>query len=241
MSATTDPVEDRSVFEKPEPQPDFVGKYGELADHVFDVFRGGSQTLVLIHGGYWRPEYDRKHLRNFAQAFSKLGYTVISLEYRRIPGDPDAMVSDIKSGIEHIAQKYGPVIVIGHSAGGHLALWAAENVSGIKKIIALAPVGDLASVDQRRLDNDAAREFLGRPASERADLDPMTLSLMGIPTTIIHGALDIWVPIDLAHNYIQRKRIQGENVRFIELPTIGHFELIDCDSSVWPVITQELL
>lgn len=233
-------VEDRSVFNKPEPQPDFVGKYGELPDQVFDAFRGGVQVILLIHGGYWRPEYDRRHLRNFAQAFAKLGYTVISLEYRRIPGDPDSMVSDIKSGIEYIAHKYGDVIVIGHSAGGHLALWSAENVKGIKKIIALAPVGDLASIDERKIDNHAAREFLGRPAHERPDLDPMTLSLMGIPTSVLHGEMDIWVPVDTVQNYVQRKKIQGESLRYVELAGIGHFEFIDCDSSVWPHIVKEL-
>ena len=95
--------EDRSVFDLPTVDPTSTFKYGEFSEQVGDIFapkvKKFNTLLVLIHGGYWRPEYDRVHLRPFAAALSELGYQVISLEYRRIPGNPDAMVADIDLAI----------------------------------------------------------------------------------------------------------------------------------------------
>lgn len=85
---------------------------------------------MLIHGGYWRPEYDRVHLRPFAAALSALGYQVISLEYRRIPGNPDAMVADIDLAIKNLPTD--DFVLIGHSAGGHLALVACARNEVVK-------------------------------------------------------------------------------------------------------------
>jgi acetyl esterase/lipase len=99
--------EDRSVFDLPTVDPTSTFKYGEFPEQVGDIFapkvKKFNTLLVLIHGGYWRPEYDRVHLRPFAAALSELGYQVISLEYRRIPGNPDAMVADIDLEIKNLS------------------------------------------------------------------------------------------------------------------------------------------
>ena len=137
--------EDRSVFDLPTVDPTSTFKYGEFSEQVGDIFapkvKKFNTLLVLIHGGYWRPEYDRVHLRPFAAALSELGYQVISLEYRRIPGNPDAMVSDIDLAIKNLPTD--DFILIGHSAGGHLALVACAKNKGVKSVIALAPVTSL--------------------------------------------------------------------------------------------------
>jgi acetyl esterase/lipase len=143
--------EDRSVLTRPAPGPDEVRRYGEDPDQLVEVFgrdggAPGRPLIVLIHGGFWRPGYDRAHIRPLANALRDEGRTVVSVEYRRQPGDPDASTADIRAAlVAAAAVATGPVVVAGHSAGGHLALWAAAAAPapGLVGTVALAPVADL--------------------------------------------------------------------------------------------------
>jgi len=237
--------EDRSVFDLIAPKPDSVLRYGDLPDQCIDIYlteKSNAPMIILIHGGYWRSEYDRIHLRPLATALASNGWQVALVEYRRIAGDPDAMVSDIKTAIEFVmaSDATRPIILMGHSAGGHLALWAASVISKLKSVIALAPIADLATGEKLNLDSGAIASFLGKSAALRTDLDPILISAQATPTTLIHGAADIHVPIELSRGYVKSKILKGEIVNLIELAGIGHFELIDPRSSVWPVILEEL-
>src|SRR5687767_5756925 len=107
--------------------------------------------VALIHGGFWRPAYDRVHLRPMAAALRDLGWEVVSIEYRRVPGDPDATVSDVRAALSAAA----PDVIAGHSAGGHLALWAAATMG--LKAVALAPVADLRLAEELNLDGGAVK------------------------------------------------------------------------------------
>lgn len=216
--------EDRSVFELTAPSPD-------VASEDADIYEGGDKgNIILIHGGYWRPEYDRTHLRPLASALALLGYRVISLEYRRIPGSPDLMLQDVLKGVE----SYPDSILIGHSAGGHLALLAAEKIpSFIQKVIALAPVADLRSALDQNLDDGAAAQFLGEKSL--SDYDPMSGGDISIPVTLIHGVEDQRVPVDFSRRFSEKFR-----TRYIELPDIGHFELIDPRSRVFTILVDEI-
>ncbi len=237
--------EDRSVFDLIAPKPDSVLHYGDLPDQCIDIYlteKSSAPMIILIHGGYWRSEYDRIHLRPLAAALASNGWQVALVEYRRIAGDPDAMVSDIKTAIEFVmaSDATRPIILMGHSAGGHLALWAASVISKLKSVIALAPIADLATGEKLNLDSGAIASFLGKSASLRTDLDPILISTQAIPITLIHGVADLHVPIELSRGYVKSKMLKGEIVNLIELAGIGHFELIDPRSSVWPVIFGEL-
>lgn len=237
--------EDRSVFDLIAPKPDSVLRYGDLPDQCIDLYstdESDTPIIILIHGGYWRSEYDRIHLRPLAATLAETGWQVALIEYRRITGDPDAMVSDIKKAIEFISaiDSKKSIILMGHSAGGHLALWAASVISNLKSIIALAPIADLTTGEKLNLDSGAIREFLGKSASLRTDLDPILITTGAIPITIIHGDADLHVPIELSRGYVKSKKLKGEIVNLIELAQIGHFELIDPRSSVWPIILETL-
>jgi acetyl esterase/lipase len=233
-------AEDRSVLELPYVKPDRSISYGKFEDQVIDFYHSSNPnnpTIVLIHGGYWRPEYDRKHLAPLAKALSTAGWPIALIEYRRIIGNPDAMLADVKSAIARVIEEFPKIIFIGHSAGGHLALVLSSAFETIGTI-ALAPVTDLVRGEELDLDEGAVSDFLGCPASLRSDLDPMRLPAPSNPTTIIHGALDERVPVDFSRDYVAQ--VSGAEVNYIEVKNIGHFELIDPRSNIFTQISRVL-
>lgn len=233
-------VEDRSVFELPHKKPDRSISYGKSEDQVIDFYYSSNPNnpiIVLIHGGYWRPEYDRKHLAPFANALSTVGWSVALIEYRRIIGNPDAMLADTKSAIARVKEEFPRIILIGHSAGGQLALVLSNAVEAIGTI-ALAPVTDLVRGEELDLDEGAVSDFLGCPALLRSDLDPMRLPAPSNPTTIIHGELDARVPVEFSRDYVGQA--SGADVHLIEVEGVGHFELIDPRSSIFAQISRVL-
>ncbi len=239
--------EDRSVFELVGRAPDSVLSYGENLDQVIDIYSGKETKLpllILIHGGYWRNEYDRVHLRPFAAALADSGWQVALIEYQRIPGQPYKMTKDVENAIKFslakIPQHNGTAILVGHSAGGHLAMWAASVIPHLRSVIALAPIPDLSAGEVLNLDGGAVQSFLGAPAAQCSDLDPMQISTLGNQINIIHGDRDIRAPIELSENYVKTKELQNERIHFIKLPGIGHFELIDPRHGVWEIIQSEL-
>jgi pimeloyl-ACP methyl ester carboxylesterase len=146
---------------------------------------------------------------------------VFSAEYRREPGNPLATVQDVRAALEAVNRD---VIVVGHSAGGHLAL-----LMNAPKTIALAPVADLTMARDLGLDNHAVEDFLGKhdlrdyePSAERA--------------VLIHGTEDQVVPYPVSQSYHARY----PSTRLVPLPGIGHFALIDPRSDAWPIVIQEL-
>ena len=220
--------ENRSVFDLATRVPDDTWAYGSDSDQVADIFGTlNSHPLVLLHGGYWRPLWDRTSLRPLAGALADAGHAVISLEYRRIPGDPDAMVGDVAMALAAISAT--EVTLMGHSAGGHLALWAAANISKVKRVMALSPVSDLQMTEAMDLDSGAARDFLGCAVSARPDLDPMKLNFKDVEIVVIQGEQDIRVPVEMNRSFSRGH----SQVKYIEFPSIGHFEVIDPTSAFW--------
>ena len=232
--------EDRSVFDLRYITPANTFSYGEHEDQIIDFYlslESTKPTIVLIHGGYWRPEYDRKDLAPLAQKFTELGWPVALIEYRRIIGNPDAAMSDVVSAIEELINQNRKLILIGHSAGGHLALLAANKLD-VLGVIALAPVTDLVKAEELDLDEGAVSDFLGGPASLRVDLDPIRQPALTVPTTLIHGVLDIRVPVAFSRDYVAKAA--SSNIKLIELENVGHFELIDPRQMILELILEQL-
>ncbi len=228
-------TEDRSVLSRAAPGPDEVLVYGNHGDQVVDLWYGepGRALVVLLHGGFWRPEFDRTHLRPLATAVRDEGWPVAAVEYRRLPGRPDSTTSDVRSALAMLEQ---PMVLAGHSAGGHLALWAAaQRPEGITGVLALAPVADLAMAERLDLDGGAVAAFLGKPAADRPDLDPIRLRAMP-PVTVVHGTADGRVPYAMTETYAARH----PEVRVVTLDGADHFALIDPASTAWPTVLDEL-
>lgn len=232
--AGLDDGEDRSVLSRAERPPDRTWRYGEHHDHVADVYLpdapdASAPLVVLVHGGFWRPEYDRSHLRPLAAALAGHGAVVVSLEYRRVPGEPDTTIGDLKQALDALSREPWasgrPVVVAGHSAGGHLALLLAAQ-PGIGRCVALAPVADLDAARELGLDGDAVAAFTGD--LDRPDLDPTRGPHPHADVVIVHGAADSLVPVELSRSYAR-----AHPARVIVLDETGHFELIDPQSGAF--------
>jgi acetyl esterase/lipase len=239
-------VDDRSVLSRKAAPPDEVVRYGELDEQIADVRFGKDNAaqrplIILIHGGYWRPSIDRTHTGPMADAIAAAHWTVASIEYRRIPGNPNATLDDVADAILQLPAliKYhnGKVIVIGHSAGGHLTLWAAvQYAKFLIGAIALGPAADLQYGYDHAIGNGAVLAFLGAPPKERTNVDPCAMLSPTIATTIIHGGQDAIAPIAMAENYVARH----PSTRFARLDNCGHFAVIDPLSAAWSRVIEEL-
>jgi acetyl esterase/lipase len=254
----TDP---RAVLDRPAPPPDDTVRYGDHPDQVADLRRPRSgpprPLVVVIHGGFWRAEYDRAHTGPLAADLAARGYPVAQLEYRRTgqagggwPGTLDDVAAGTKALPALVAAAMpdlapataGPPILLGHSAGGHLALWCTTTVPALG-VLALAPVADLAEAHRLDLDDGAVSALLGGGPDivpERyAAADPSRVPLQ-TPTVVIHGALDLQVPVEMSRRYVAATRADGADIRLVELPEAEHFTLIDPESPVWPRVTDAL-
>jgi acetyl esterase/lipase len=239
--------DDLSILTRPARAPDDVVAYGPGPDQVADVRFGAegadSRPLVLIvHGGFWRPEYDRSHTGPMADAIAAAGWTVASTEYRRVPGDPDKTLQDVSDALVRLPAKIphhnGKVVLLGHSAGGHLVLWltVARRTPQLIGTLALAPAADLQLAEELNLGDGATRLFLGADPKTRPDVDPRQLPSPQIPTVIVHGNRDVVGRPAVSESYVAAH----PSVRIVRLPGVGHFAVIDPLSAVWPAILNEL-
>jgi acetyl esterase/lipase len=239
--------EDRSILTREATPPDQTLAYGPEPEQVADIrSRAGAESrplLILVHGGFWRPAYDRLHLACLSVALVGIGHTVATIEYRRLPGRPEHTVDDMRRALECLpitlgSRHDGRVILIGHSAGGHLVLWSASQaaVSGLTGTLALAPVADLALALELNLDDGAAAAFLGPEFVHAARYDPRQLPAPSTKTCIVHGESDELVPIAVSESYLA----SHPATRLMRLANTGHFALIDPESVAWPVVGREL-
>lgn len=230
---------------------------------------GPHPLLVLIHGGCWLGDVPAFDLMNpMAKALSDAGVAVWNIEYRRL-GQPGGgypgTFQDVAAATDHVraladAHKLdlSRVAVAGHSAGGHLALWAAGRAQlpagsplktavplNLRGVVSLAGIVDLRDYRERgptacggpdtvdRL-TDAAR----RGSAAYIDTSPGEAPVKDLALTLISGTRDIIVPPTFAQHYAAKAT--GPEVRELEIDGAGHFELIDPQSGAWPVIQAEI-
>lgn len=220
--------------------------------------------MIFLHGGFWRAAYDRSHTGPLAETLAADGYAVAAPEFRRTgqpgggwPGtfdDVAAAVDALPGLVAEAAEGQvdpGRVLLAGHSAGGHLALWAASRhrlppgtpwslpqPPSIKGVVALAAVSDLSSCHGLGLGHGAAADLLGGdPAtygSRYATADPIGLLPVGIPVRLVHGRDDDIVPCAMSLDYAARAQAAGDDAVCTALPGTGHFEVIDPLTAAWP-------
>ncbi|WP_326561803.1 alpha/beta hydrolase family protein [Micromonospora sp. NBC_01796] len=254
----------RSVLTRAAPVPDATVRYGDGPDQLADVrlpavLGGPARPLVVvIHGGFWRDEYDRAHVSPLAADLAARGYPVAQLEFRRTGqagGGWPGTLDDVSAGVSALPGLVGEVlaaagreaavgapILLGHSAGGHLALYCARRVpERVGGVLALAPVSDLAEAYRLDLDGGAVAALLGGGPEEFPDryaaADPHQHVPLQSPTVVIHGGLDRQVPPPMSRRYAAAA---GANCQLIELPDCEHFGLIDPESAAWPTVTAAL-
>jgi acetyl esterase/lipase len=266
------------VLSRPSRPPDVVLAYGEGEDRVADVrltlagedvsgSRHGRAPLVLfLHGGFWRAAYDRAHTGPLAEALADSGFVVCTPEYRKVGqagGGWPGTFEDVAAAVELLPRLVASatngltggsrVILAGHSAGGHLALWAASrhgNAVGPAPggpergrhaaVVSLAGVCDLAGAYRQGLGSGAAADLMGGGPELYPDryavADPMSIAPIGVPITLVHGTNDDRVPWQQSRDFATKARTRGDDVACTRIDGCGHFEVIDPLSAAWPTV-----
>lgn len=233
-------------------------QFGELR---LPATKGPYPVAVVIHGGCWYSEYDLNHIGNFSASLTQLGVATWSLEYRRIGntggGWPGTFL-DVASGIDYLrvlAHSFPldlkRVIVVGHSAGGQLALWAAARDHlpkdsplysarplRLKGIVSLAGITDLRRY--RPNCGAAVNKLLGGSPEEVPEryrqTSPIELLPLKVEQRLIQGTLDKTVPEIFSKDFALAAMKHGDHVRLTLITTAGHFDLIAPHSSAWPAV-----
>jgi acetyl esterase/lipase len=248
----------REVLTRPASPPDTVLRYGPRADQIADLRlpprTRGAPLVVLLHGGFWRNTWDRTHTRPMADGLVDAGVAVITPEYARTGngGGWPVTFDDVALAVAAApslvaAAAAGSVdptrtVLVGHSAGGQLALWCASQglPAEYAGVVALAPVADLTEAFRLDLDGGAVVELMGggpRELPDRYDLvDPCRLAAPAVPVVILHGTDDVAVPTGLSERCAARSR-----ARLQLLPDVDHFGLIDPRSTAWPAVLAAVM
>jgi len=222
--------------------------------------RGPFPLLINIHGGFWRAKYNLDHAGHLCAALAAKGVTTANLEYRRVGNEGGAWpgtFADIRSAYSFLVQNSHKhnldsktIIVMGHSAGGQLALCLAAHEPSVARVISLAGVIDLQRAYQLHLSNDAVVEFMRGTPTEVPDhyreADPMQVSIPQAKQWLVHGSTDDTVPVDFSRDYVasKQKKLSGkekEEVHLLEIVGASHIDVIDPHSTVWKQIEELVL
>lgn len=221
---------------------------------------GAAGTVVIVHGGFWRARYDLSLGRPLAADLARRGYAVWNLEYRRAGaggGWPETF-EDIAAGIDLLAGlpvDTSRVAAVGHSAGGHLAVWAAgrarlaPGVPGAEPRVVLTAVvsqaGVLALADCARdgVGGTAALDLMGggpRDLPEQYRLaDPMAALPVAATVLCVHSRADENVPFRYSDRYVQAA-VRAGGTAYLHETSGDHFSLIDPGSPDWQAVTGAL-
>jgi len=212
------------ILDEPAPPADERVAYGEHPLHVADLRRAGDAAplALILHGGVWKAEYDLEHTGALSQALRGAGISTLNVEYRRVGngGGWPFSLADVVLAVE----RFRPDVLVGHSAGGHLALLAAKKTR--TPVVAVAAVSD-----PHRWDNRGVEAFFrGAPPDAGSPLRELPL---GAPAVLVHGTRDDTVPFEHSQRFVEAA---GPEARLVALEGAGHFEPVDPQSAEWTAV-----
>jgi|SRR5690625_3030273 len=254
--------------------------YGEHESQFGELWlpkgNGAFPIAIVIHGGFWRSQFDLEHMNAMCHALTKEGVACWNIEYRRVGqqgGGWPGTFHDIAKAINHLfthKEKYpldaSRIILIGHSAGGHLALWFAgkHNISEpnrfkfhtkpiqLNGVISLAGVSDLKMMYDihqwketlfKIVDNPTRNLLGGSPVRNEErynDSSPIELLPLNIPVVLIHGNLDVNVPVGMSEYFSKKAKEAGDSVRLHVLSDTEHFSLIRPETTAWSIVLESV-
>jgi len=256
-TVTAAPISWKQIAETPQPPAGERIAYGP-APQQFGELRlpageGKFPVAVLIHGGCWLAAYDYQYFNHLAAALTAQGVATWTIEYRRIGdeggGWPNTLL-DVAKATDHLrriakthAIDVSRVVSIGHSAGGHLALWlgARHKLSAnsalylpvplaLKGVVGLAPITDLASyrIGSPGSCNASVDQLMGGTPTQvpqrYAEASPRALLPLGVPQWLVQGGKDAIVPLDSVTTYAKTARVAGDFGTVSVDPELGHFD-----------------
>lgn len=231
---------------------------------------GPHPVVIMIHGGCWLPIFDMQNTAALADALRERGFATWNIEYRAV-GTPGGgwpgTFQDVAASADYlrtIAKQYAldldHVTAIGHSAGGHLALWLAgrhnipttseiytANPLHIQKVIALGAVTDLKTfrpLAKSGCGSDAVGGLLGNTPEKIAqhyrDASPPELLPLGVPQVLLFGKEDEAVPPSNGEAYVNTAKAKGDDIVMVVIEGAAHHEFTTPNSITWPVLLKAL-
>jgi acetyl esterase/lipase len=218
-----------------------VHRYGDDPSQ-FGELSGEGPVAVLIHGGFWKAQYGLDLEAALAEDLAARGWAAWNIEYRRLGnggGVPETL-DDVGTAIDALSQIDGVdlsrVVAIGHSAGGHLAAWAASREAPrvpLTGFVSQAGVLDLQRARELRLSNGVVDRFLdGQPTSIASPIERLPLR---VPALLVHGALDDEVPLELSEQFAA-----ASGAQLSVFPEKGHYEHLDPGDPMWQAVVEWL-
>jgi len=203
-----------------------VVSYGPGPENIADLRshgRGGGRMVVLVHGGLWLAPWERDTMETLAVALTSVGYDTLNIEYRLLGKRPvwPASGHDVEMAIRYASTISDGVSVVGHSAGGYLALWAQTRQPAIPTV-GLGPITDLESA---QLHHHSLNEVITSGAPTQ--LSPEKTAIL------IHGSDDEIIDPE------QSVRV-GDDCRVEVVPGAGHFDIIKPEGPSWELLVDVL-
>jgi len=219
------------LTDPPPPPADARIAYGpeplQFGDLRLPAGAGSFPLALVLHGGYWQATYNLIHTGPLAIELTGAGIATWNLEYRSI-GVPGGEWPGPREDLELALAEFerlpfahdGRTVLVGHSAGGQLAFWAAKRSD--LPVVALAPVSDVRDAVERRGPTSAPARFMA--PEHFADGSPLELLPLGVSQIVVHGTADDSVPYSMSERYVAAADGEAE---LVTLQGTGHFELID--------------
>jgi acetyl esterase/lipase len=239
------------LFDLPPPAADARLAYGPEPKQFGDLRLPGVDRrwplAVVVHGGAWKATYNLIHTGHLCIALGKAGIATWNVEYRSCgdvdgpwPGagvDVAAAVTFVDELVERYPLDPERVVLVGHSAGGHLALWAAKRAQ--LPVVALAGVSDLRESAERIGPDGPVATFMGGMPDEvpdrYAEASPRERLPLGVRQILVHGTKDPEVPYAMSERYVEAA---GGEAELVTLEGAAHFEPIDPKAREWPRIVE---
>ncbi len=246
---------------------DHADAYGDL--WLPDGVTGLVPTVVLVHGGFWRREFGLDLMDGLARSVVSAGFAAWNVEYRRVGGGggwPETFL-DVAAAVDLLADPFpgadavavpdpDRIVVVGHSAGGHLAAWAAgrhrlpAGAPGadpvVRPIAAASQAGvlDLVACAEQRVGGSACPDLLGGDPDDVADrysvASPRAVVPIGVPVLAVHGGDDTIVPLAQSAGYVDAATGAGDPAELVVVDGADHFDVIEPDHPAWQVVLDRL-
>lgn len=261
----TKPLTWADLAARPRATPDATITYGDDAMQKVDVWvpsgPGPHRTVLMVHGGCWQTEIaDRRLMDWVADDLRRSGYAVWNIDYRGVdrsgggyPGtfaDAAAATDALRTHAARFNLDTSRVVAVGHSAGGHLALWlaarprlpktsplATPDPLRIAQVISLGGLPDLeatAASPENGCGTEVVAKLVGlNRADPYADTSVPRLLPLGVPQDLVNGRADRIIPFRMATDYVARARAAGDAATLHEVPDTGHVELVTPDTAAW--------
>ncbi len=267
------PISWEQLSALPKPPADHVINYGpgqyQFGELRLPAGKGPHPVVVFVHGGCWLSDFDLTMAANLSGELARARIASWTVEYRRIGNEGGAWpgtMHDLANSIEYLREiapghrlDLSRVVLMGHSAGGHLVLWYAArnnldsssefysaNPLKIRGVVPLAAISNLSSYRHEYDTQDCNTGVPGLLMAEPEDVpervaqvNPVQLLPLNVPVRMVHGAADVLVPLRQSTAFLAKARAAGDDISLAVVDGAGHFDVIAPISTAWKIVMRE--